>query len=257
MVTGVTGWTGWDLRSQTSRLMFKPVRVSLWYTTTCWDDRGGRCYSLGMTEPDSSNPQDDELTPELLVQAYCAGAFPMADGRDGAIGWYSPDPRAVIPLDETGFKVSRTLKKRVGSGCYRVTMDRAFGEVIRACAEPREEDGDTWISQRIIDVYGDLHDAGLAHSVEAWTADGEDRLVGGLYGVALGGAFFGESMFHRAVDASKVCLVALVEHLRGRGFGLLDVQFVNPHLEQFGVMQITREAYLKRLHETIQSGARW
>jgi len=201
-----------------------------------------------------SSPQ---ITAELLVQAYCAGAFPMADGRDGAIGWYSPDPRAVIPLEEDGFKVSRSLQKRVRSGCYRVTRDRAFGEVIRACAQPRDEGVDTWISQPIIDVYNELHGAGLAHSVEAWSIDAQERLVGGLYGVSLGGAFFGESMFHRATDASKVCLVALVEHLRERGFGLLDVQFVNPHLDQFGVMELSKEAYMKRLHQAIQSGAQW
>jgi len=204
-----------------------------------------------------------EITAELLVQAYCAGAFPMADGRDGPISWYSPDPRAVIPLDERGFKVSRSLRRRVSSGCYRITMDGAFDEVIRACAEPRGEGGDTWISQTIIDVYSELHDAGLAHSVEAWSVDvdddeeEEDRLVGGLYGVALGGAFFGESMFHRATDASKVCLIELVIHLREHGFGLLDVQFVNPHMKQFGVVEITKDEYLRRLHEAIESGARW
>ncbi len=207
------------------------------------------------------------------MRAYCAGAFPMADGRDGEIRWYSPDPRAVIPLEDDGFKVSRSLRKRVRNGCYRVTMDRAFEEVIRACAHPRAADADTWINQRIVDVYNELHQAGLAHSVEAWAprsfspgsyADRsgsklseEGELVGGLYGVSLGGAFFGESMFHRATDASKVCLVALVEHLRGRGFGLLDVQFVNPHLEQFGVIEISSEAYITRLHEALESGAKW
>jgi leucyl/phenylalanyl-tRNA---protein transferase len=197
---------------------------------------------------------DEQLTPELVVRAYCAGAFPMADGRDGEIGWYRPDPRAVIPLEEGGFRVPRSLQKRVRSDCYRVTRDRAFDEVLRACAKPRANDGDTWINPKIIGVYNELHDAGLAHSVEAWAGD---DLVGGLYGVALGGAFFGESMFHRATDASKVCLVALVEHLRARGFGLLDVQFVNPHLEQFGVTEISNEAYLVRLHEAIESGAMW
>ncbi len=188
------------------------------------------------------------------MRAYCAGAFPMADGRDGSIRWYSPDPRAVIPLEEDGFNVPRSLGKRVRSGCYRVTMDRAFQEVIQACAQPRPADPDTWINPQIVEVYNELHHAGLAHSVEAW--DGDD-LVGGLYGVSLGGAFFGESMFHRATDASKVCLVALVEHLRAKGFGLLDVQFVNPHLEQFGVTEIPNAAYLGRLHEALESGAMW
>jgi leucyl/phenylalanyl-tRNA--protein transferase len=228
---------------------------------------GQRCYSLGMTEPDTSNSPDNELTPELVVRAYCAGAFPMADGRDGTIQWFSPDPRAVIPLEEDGFLVPRSLRKRVRSDCYRVTKDRAFEEVIRACAQPRADDADTWINPRIVEVYCELHNAGLAHSVEAW-APGSDQmgscqpyekevLVGGLYGVSLGGAFFGESMFHRATDASKVCLVALVEHLRARGFGLLDVQFVNPHLEQFGVKEISSEAYMTRLHAALESGAMW
>ncbi len=232
-----------------------------------------------MAEPDSSDCRDDELTPELVVRAYCVGAFPMADGRDGEVGWYSPDPRAVIPLEDDGFKVSRSLGKRVRSGCYRVTMDRAFEEVIQACAQRRACDADTWISPKILEVYNELHRGGLAHSVEAWApapgnspgssspgSSGEGagsklcesgELVGGLYGVALGGVFFGESMFHRATDASKVCLVAVVEHLRRRGFGLLDVQFVNPHLEQFGVVELSRDEYMDRLEEALRGGDRW
>ncbi len=201
--------------------------------------------------------QPDKLTPDLVVRAYCVGAFPMADGRDGPIGWYSPDPRAVIPLDEGGFKVPRSLRRRVRSGAYRVTMDRAFEQVIRACAEPRLSAADTWINDEVIDVYNQLHHAGLAHSVEAWSGDEGTELVGGLYGVALNGAYFGESMFHRATDASKVCLVVLVDHLRARGFELLDVQFVNPHLEQFGVLEITRDEYLSRLERALNSGVRW
>lgn len=198
-----------------------------------------------------------ELTPELVVRAYCVGAFPMSDSRDGEIRWYSPDPRALLPLEEGRFKVSRSLRRRVNSGCYRVTMDRAFERVIRACAEPRPSEAQTWINDAIIDVYYQLHAAGLAHSVEAWVDEDEPELVGGLYGVSLGGAFFGESMFHRATDASKVCLVKLVEHLRDNGFGLLDVQFVNPHLEQFGVYEISRDEYLGRLETALKSGARW
>ncbi len=221
---------------------------------------------------------DVELTPELVVRAYCMGAFPMADGQEGEIGWYSPDPRALLPLGEDGFKVSRSLRRRVQSGCYRVTMDQAFGKVICQCAKPRGYADDTWINEQIIDVYSKLHEQGLAHSVEAWApggvspgsvspesfvegADGkpleEGELVGGLYGVALGGVFFGESMFHHATDASKVCLVALVEHLRRRGFEVLDVQFVNPHLEQFGVVEVPREAYLSRLEAALRGGDRW
>lgn len=213
---------------------------------------------------------DEELTSELVVRAYCAGAFPMAERRNGPVRWYSPDPRAVIPLTEPGFQVPRSLRRRVRSGCYRVTMDRAFGEVIRACAEPRSNADETWISRPIIEVYNQLHEAGLAHSVEAWLTDApprdgdapdtrtaSDTLVGGLYGVVLGGAFFGESMFHRATDASKVCLVALVDHLRRCGFELLDVQFINPHLEQFGVTEIPRSEYMERLDHALRSGAQW
>ena len=203
----------------------------------------------------------EELTPELVVRAYSMGAFPMADGRDGAIGWYSPDPRAVLPIDEDGFKVSRTLRRRVRSGCYRITMDHAFNEVIRTCALPRQDDDDTWINEKIIKVYCALHAGGLAHSVEAWApgshACEQETLVGGLYGVALGGVFFGESMFHRATDASKVCLVALVEHLRARGFEMLDVQFVNPHLEQFGVVTLSRQDYMRQLEDALHSAAMW
>ena len=153
---------------------------------------------------------------------------------------------------------------------HEFAMDRAFGEVIRACAEPRSNADETWISRPIIEVYNQLHEAGLAHSVEAWLTDAlprdddapdtrtaSDTLVGGLYGVVLGGAFFGESMFHRATDASKVCLVALVDHLRRCGFELLDVQFVNPHLEQFGVTEIPKSEYMQRLDHALRSGAQW
>ncbi len=210
-----------------------------------------------MVEPGTASARDDELTPELVVRAYCMGAFPMADGRDGPVGWYSPDPRAVIPLSEDGFKVPRSLRRRVRSGAYRVTMDRAFERVIRACAEPRPSQADTWINEEVVEVYSQLHHAGLAHSVEAWSVDDETELVGGLYGVALNGAYFGESMFHRATDASKVCLVELVDHLRSRGFGLLDVQFVNPHLEQFGVQEVPRDDYLERLERALELDVHW
>jgi leucyl/phenylalanyl-tRNA--protein transferase len=199
----------------------------------------------------------EHLTPELVVRAYCVGAFPMADARGGVVRWYSPDPRALLPLEEGRFKVSRSLRRRVASRCYRVTKDRAFKRVIRVCAEPRPSAIDTWINDEIIDIYCQLHDAGLAHSVEAWAGEHADELVGGLYGVALGGAFFGESMFHRATDASKVCLVELVEHLRDNGFSLLDVQFVNPHLKQFGVFEVSRDEYLERLASALDSGAKW
>lgn len=210
---------------------------------------------------------EPELTPELVVRGYCVGAFPMARGRHGRIDWYSPDPRAVLALEPGGFTVPRSLRKRVRSGRFEVTRDAAFERVIRACAGPRPHPktgelprsaaAGMWINDTIIDVYTRLHHAGLAHSVEAWAAGPERELVGGLYGVSLGGAFFGESMFSRASDASKVCLVHLVEHLRQRGFTLLDVQFVNPHLMQFGVTEIPRAVYLRRLEAALASEVRW
>lgn len=167
---------------------------------------------------------------------------------DGQIRWYSPDPRGIIPLD--GFHLPARLARVVRSGVFRIERDRAFEGVIRACADSNRNDDDpgTWISEEIIESYVELHRLGLAHSVETW--DGS-RLVGGLYGVALRGAFFGESMFHRASNASKVALAALVEHLRARGFRLLDIQWVTPHLEQFGALEITRASYLKQLADAL------
>ena len=184
-----------------------------------------------------------ELTPELLLHAYRSGIFPMAESHEqGApIYWFAPDPRAIIPLD--GFHVSKNLAKLVRQERFEVTADRAFRRVIRACAA-REE---TWISAEILAVYTALHRLGYAHSVECWQ---EGTLAGGLYGVALGGAFFGESMFHHARDASKVALVHLVRQLRAGGFCLLDTQFTTPHLERFGAIEIPREEYERRLGTT-------
>ncbi len=187
-----------------------------------------------MTERKNPTPT---LTPELLLSAYAQGVFPM--DVDGVIRWFSPDPRAVVDLD--AFRVSRSLRQVVRSGRFDVHTDRAFERVIRACADRPEG---TWISAEIIDGYTRLHACGFAHSVEAYH-DGE--LVGGLYGVAIRGAFFGESMFHRATDASKVALVHLVKRLRARGYRLLDVQFLTPHLRRFGTEEIPRDAYLQRL----------
>ncbi|MEM0915540.1 MAG: leucyl/phenylalanyl-tRNA--protein transferase [Planctomycetota bacterium] len=190
------------------------------------------------------------ISPAMVLSAYRAGAFPMADDRHGRIGWFSPDPRALLPLDDR-FRVRRSLAKRVRNAGYRVTFDHCFADVIHACAiGPRPDDGGTWISRDIEAVYVELHHAGYAHSVEAWLGD---QLVGGLYGVAIGGAFFGESMFSRRPDASQVCLVRLVEHLRGCGFALLDTQFVNPHLEQFGVVEMPRDAYLAQLNDALSA----
>ena len=184
---------------------------------------------------------------ELLVSAYTSGWFPMAVD-DGEIRWYSPDPRGIIPLES--FHVPSRLGRVIRAGTFQIELNRAFDAVIRACAETdrRDDDPGTWIDREIIDSYVELHRLGFAHSVEAWQ---DGRLVGGLYGVALGGAFFGESMFHSKTDGSKVALAALVEHLRARGFLLLDIQWVTPHLEQFGAVEIPRPTYLEMLEEAI------
>ncbi len=197
-------------------------------------------------------------SPRLVLEAYRIGAFPMADSRDGPVRWYSPDPRAILPLD--GFRISRSLRRRVKRGDYRITFDVAFEQVISACARPRPYSEDTWINDRIIQTYTALHQMGYAHSVEAWHQGGPDEpetLVGGLYGVGIGGAFFGESMFTRVVDASKVCLVHLVRHLRQLGFELLDSQIASEHMAQFGMIEIPRRFYLARLDRAIHSGVQW
>jgi leucyl/phenylalanyl-tRNA--protein transferase len=180
----------------------------------------------------------------LLVSAYREGIFPMAL-EDGEIGWFSPDPRGIIPLDT--FHVPRRLERVVRSDEWTVRVDTRFEEVMRACAE-RPGEG-TWISDEIFESYVALYRQGGAHSVEVWR---DEALVGGLYGVHLGGVFFGESMFHRVTNASKVALVALVERLRARGFVLLDTQWTTPHLEQFGAVEIPGKEYLRRLKGALQ-----
>ncbi|HUW81707.1 MAG TPA: leucyl/phenylalanyl-tRNA--protein transferase [Phycisphaerae bacterium] len=188
------------------------------------------------------------LAPHLLLEAYRLGIFPMAD-EDGQIRWFSPDPRAIIELDR--FHVPRTLRQVYRQHRFDVRVDTAFERVIRACADRPEP---TWISPEIIQAYTRLHRLGHAHSVESWQGG---CLVGGLYGVALGGAFFGESMFHRVTDASKVGLVVLVERLTQRGFCLLDVQFHTPHLARFGVQEIPRAEYLRRLQRAVLKTCRF
>lgn len=185
---------------------------------------------------------------ELLLAAYASGWFPMAD-EAGVISWYSPDPRGIMPIET--FHVPSRLRRVVRQGTVKVEIDTAFEEVMRACADAgREpEDTGTWINEEIIESYCGLHEQGYAHSVEV-RQDG--ALVGGLYGVALGGAFFGESMFHRVTDASKVALVALVERLQSHGFVLLDTQWVTAHLQQFGAIEIARPEYLERLDESLK-----
>jgi leucyl/phenylalanyl-tRNA--protein transferase len=182
----------------------------------------------------------------LLLNAYATGWFPMA--VDHEIHWFSPDPRGIVPLES--FHVPRRLARVVRAGGLRIEIDRAFVDVMRACAADRDsDDPGTWISDEIIASYTALHARGFAHSVEAWRGG---RLAGGLYGVAIGGAFFGESMFHHETNASKVAFVALIDRLRARGFTLLDTQWVTPHLEQFGAIEIPRAAYLKRLQASLR-----
>lgn len=191
------------------------------------------------------------LTPDLLVAAYAQGAFPMADA-DGTIGWYAPDPRAVLPLD--AFRVPRSLMRVVAGGRYRVVVDHDVEAVIRACAAPAPDRPETWISDEIVAAYTHLARLGVVHSVECHDADG---FAGGLYGVALGGAFFGESMVSLRRDASKVALMHLVERLRAGGFVLLDTQMSTPHLARFGVVEIPRRAYESRLAAALDVRADW
>src|SRR5712692_1528063 len=173
----------------------------------------------------------------------------MADEISGEVLWFRPDPRAIIPLD--GFHVSRSLERRLRLGGFEIRVDTDFEGVMRACGDRREG---TWISERFVEVYGALHREGKAHSVEAWR---EGRLVGGAYGVALGGAFMAESMFHRETDASKVALAALCSRLRQQGFILLDVQYVTPHLESLGAVEITRREYERRLERALNLPCRF
>jgi leucyl/phenylalanyl-tRNA--protein transferase len=182
------------------------------------------------------------IPPALLLEAYCTGLFPMAVDED-QIEWFSPDPRGILPLD--GFHTPHGLKRVWRKGIYQIRLDTEFETVIRACSE-REE---TWINEEIIASYLNLFRLGFAHSVESWR---EGQLVGGLYGVAIFGAFFGESMFHRESDASKVALVALVERLVARGYRLLDTQYVTDHLRMFGAVEISRPKYMRLLREALR-----
>lgn len=182
------------------------------------------------------------IDPELLLQGYRLGVFPMAM-EEGAIEWFSPDPRAILPLED--FHVPHALRRTLQKKVFEIKIDSRFSEVIKACAA-RE---DTWINHEIIESYTQLHELGYAHSVETWA---KGKLAGGLYGVAIGGAFFGESMFHRVTDASKIALVALVEHLLARKFALLDTQWLTPHLRQFGGIEISRNHYLRLLTRAVE-----
>lgn len=189
-----------------------------------------------------------ELSPALLLNAYAQGIFPMAD-EDGEIMWFSPDPRTVFDLDT--FHIPRTLRQLYRQGKFELTVNRNFEGVIDACADRPEG---TWINADIRKAYVELHRLGFAHSVEAWQ---EGELAAGLYGVSICGAFFGESMFHRVTNASKIALVYLVERLRERGFSLLDTQFTTSHLKQFRCIEIPRPEYLIRLEEALKRTCRF
>ncbi|HUT14367.1 MAG TPA: leucyl/phenylalanyl-tRNA--protein transferase [Thermoguttaceae bacterium] len=188
------------------------------------------------------------LSPEWLLDAYGHGIFPWPMSEpDEPIPWWSPDPRAIIELER--FHVPRRLRRTCRSGRFTVTRDRAFAGVIRGCATAGDRSGETWLNSRMIDAYVRFHELGRAHSVEVWQ---EDRLVGGTYGVAIAGLFAAESKFYRVRDASKVALVHLVEHLRQRGYVLLDIQQLTPHIEQFGAIEIPRTEYLARLAAALE-----
>jgi leucyl/phenylalanyl-tRNA--protein transferase len=194
-----------------------------------------------------------QLTPEILLRAYAEGLFPMAERRgDPTLYWVSPEKRGVIPLDR--FHVPHRLARTVRSGAFTVTSDHAFRAVMEACAAPAPGREESWINDEILRLYTALNASGHAHSVECWR---DGRLAGGLYGVKLGAAFFGESMFSRERDASKVALVHLVDALKHGGFLLLDTQFITSHLVRFGAIEIPRVQYLRKLHDALNHEAVW
>ena len=194
-----------------------------------------------------------DITPEILLKAYAAGIFPMAeDADDPTIYWVEPRARGVLPLDR--FHVPRRLARTVRSDAFEVTSDRDCDGVRAGCAAPRRDSARTWINARIRALYGALYDLGHCHTVEVYAGG---RLVGGLYGVSLGSAFFGESMFHEVRDASKVALVHLVARLRAGGYRLADTQFLTDHLGQFGVEDVPRHVYKRRLADALLSDADW
>ena len=196
------------------------------------------------------------FAPETLIKAYALGVFPMADAHDSDdIRFYDPEVRALIPLDDSvgnGMHIPRRLLRTVRKQAFRVTIDKDFPAVIKGCAELADYRTDTWINKDIQTLYIALHKMGFAHSIEVWD---DDRLVGGLYGVALRAAFFGESMFSRTTDASKIALVHLMARLKTGGFHILDAQFTNPHLVQFGITEISRDAFQEKLAKAMTASA--
>lgn len=219
-----------------------------------------------------------------LLSAYAQGFFPMADARTGELGLFTADPRALVPLEPGALHISRSLRRRLRSGRFLITADAAFARVVRECAAPRPGREETWISQELIDLYDRMHELGHAHSVETWlpradlptdappvppeairafagAPDGPHVLVGGVYGTVVGAAFFAESKFSRpewgGSDASKVALVHLVEHVRRRGFTILDAQFWNPHTDQFGLEELPHKEFLRRLMTARRRSIEW
>lgn len=196
---------------------------------------------LALSEPNGLLAIGGSLHPKRLLAAYYDGIFPWFNAEDPIL-WWSPDPRAVFLPGE--LKISRSLKKSLKKHPWRVTINHAFADVMAGCAQPRKKQRDTWITQEIQLAYLEMHSQGHAHSVEVWM---EDRLVGGLYGLAVGKVFCGESMFHRETDASKLAMMALHEHLLNHDFKLLDAQIMNPHLESLGAREVSRTAFLSLL----------
>jgi leucyl/phenylalanyl-tRNA--protein transferase len=206
---------------------------------------------VGMSDEHRKAGGGSDITPDVLLRAYACGIFPMSESADDpSLFWVEPEMRGVIPLN--GFRIASRLARTVRSDVFKVTVDHAFKAVIAGCAAPQPGRNDTWINQRIRDLYLGLHERGNAHSVEVWQGD---DLVGGLYGVNLGRAFFGESMFHRARDASKVALVHLVARLLAGGFELLDTQYVTEHLRTFGAVEIPRRRYTGLLDQALKGTA--
>lgn len=196
-------------------------------------------------------PKEQELTPALILNAYAQGIFPMSDdANDPEVFWIRPQKRGIIPLEH--FYIPHSLAKKIRKSPFEIRFDSDFLGVIAGCAEAKKGRETTWINQTIREVYNELFKLGYCHTVEAWK---DEQLVGGLYGIALGRAFFGESMFSRMTDASKICLTALVEHLKARGFILLDTQFITAHLARLGAIEIPRKDYEKQLENALQGDA--
>lgn len=196
---------------------------------------------------DEDDPFLVEITPDLIVRAYCSGIFPMAeDATSTDVFWVSPEERGILPLD--GFITSKSLRKTLRKHTYSIRVDTDFAATIESCATVGTDRNATWINDSIKAVYGELFERGICHTVEVW--DGED-LIGGLYGLAIGAAFFGESMFHRKTDASKIALAHLVDRLNAGGYVLLDTQFITPHLESLGGIEISKENYEARLKNAL------